>query len=72
MPAAYITTKWGRKISMILAGVSFLAGAILNAAAQDLTMLVIGRLLLGVGIGFGNSVVPLYLSEQAPVQYRGA
>jgi MFS family permease len=34
-------------------------------------MLVVGRLLLGFGVGFVNQVVPLYLSEMAPYQYRG-
>ncbi|KAL1322040.1 hypothetical protein HN51_066956 [Arachis hypogaea] len=34
-------------------------------------MLIIGRVLLGGGIGFGNQVVPLYLSEMAPTRNRG-
>lgn len=35
-------------------------------------MLIIGRLLLGVGVGFANQSVPLYLSEMAPAHLRGA
>lgn len=38
---------------------SFLTGATLNAAAQNLAMLLVGRIMLGVGIGFGNQVCPL-------------
>ncbi|KAL2342540.1 hypothetical protein Fmac_003825 [Flemingia macrophylla] len=30
------------------------SGAVLNAAAKNIAMLIIGRVLLGVGIGFGN------------------
>ncbi|GMI97617.1 hypothetical protein HRI_003431000 [Hibiscus trionum] len=35
-------------------------------------MLLFGRIMLGVGIGFGNQAVPLYLSEMAPTRLRGA
>jgi sugar porter (SP) family MFS transporter len=35
-------------------------------------MLIIGRVFLGIGIGFGNQAVPLYLSEIAPAKIRGA
>ncbi|CAM6105051.1 unnamed protein product [Calypogeia fissa] len=70
--ASYTTQHWGRRPSMLIGGVSFLTGAILNAAAQDLAMLIIGRIFLGIGVGFANQAVPLYLSEMAPAQLRGA
>ncbi|XP_015954213.1 sugar transport protein 14 [Arachis duranensis] len=70
--ASYLTRKKGRKASIIVGALSFLAGAILNAAAQNIAMLIIGRVLLGGGIGFGNQAVPLYLSEMAPARNRGA
>ncbi|KAK4283856.1 hypothetical protein QN277_000760 [Acacia crassicarpa] len=70
--ASNLTRKRGRKASIIVGSLSFLAGAILNAAAENLTMLIIGRVLLGGGIGFGNQAVPLYLSEMAPANIRGA
>jgi predicted MFS family arabinose efflux permease len=41
---------------MLIAGVFFLVGTILDAAAQDLAMLIIGRLLLGCGVGFAHQV----------------
>ncbi|KAK9181529.1 hypothetical protein WN944_024666 [Citrus x changshan-huyou] len=52
-------------------GVAFLAGSALGGSAFNIYMLLFGRLLLGVGIGFGNQSVPLYLSEMAPPKYRG-
>lgn len=70
--AATTTRKFGRKISMFTGGVVFLVGAILNGAAMNVEMLIIGRLLLGVGIGYGNQSVPVYLSEMAPAKLRGA
>ncbi|KAI5349796.1 hypothetical protein L3X38_002685 [Prunus dulcis] len=44
---------------------------VLNAAFHDLALVIIGRILLGCGIGFGNQVVPLFLSEIAPTRIRG-
>lgn len=70
--ASATTKKFGRKISMLCGGVVFLVGAILNGAAMNVEMLIIGRLLLGVGIGYANQSVPVYLSEMAPAKLRGS
>ncbi|KAI5349793.1 hypothetical protein L3X38_002682 [Prunus dulcis] len=40
--------------------------------SQNLIMLIVGRLLLGCGVGFANQAVPLFLSEVAPTRIRGA
>lgn len=69
--ASPVTRDYGRRASIICGGISFLLGAALNAAAANLAMLLTGRILLGVGIGFGNQAVPLYLSEMAPTHLRG-
>ncbi|KAL3812642.1 hypothetical protein ACJIZ3_013910 [Penstemon smallii] len=69
--ASYTTRRFGRRVSMLIAGVFFVTGVILNAAAQDLAMLIIGRILLGCGVGFANQAVPLFLSEIAPTRIRG-
>ncbi|KAF8411237.1 hypothetical protein HHK36_003784 [Tetracentron sinense] len=70
--ASWMTRKLGRKLSMLTGGILFLAGAAINGAAKNVAMLIIGRILLGLGIGFANQSVPLYLSEMAPYRYRGA
>ncbi|XP_010421127.1 PREDICTED: sugar transport protein 11-like [Camelina sativa] len=70
--ASTITRRFGRKVSMTIGSLTFLAGALLNGFAINLEMLIIGRLFLGVGVGFTNQSVPLYLSEMAPAKIRGA
>ncbi|XP_047979001.1 sugar carrier protein C-like [Salvia hispanica] len=70
--AATVTRKLGRKLSMLFGGVLFCTGALINGFAYSVWMLILGRLLLGAGIGFANQSVPLYLSEMAPYKYRGA
>ncbi|CAN6310421.1 unnamed protein product [Urochloa humidicola] len=68
---ASVARSLGRKWSMFGGGVSFLAGAALNAAAQNVAMLIVGRILLGVGVGFAGLSIPIYLSEMAPHRLRG-
>ena len=54
--ASPVTRKHGRRASIISGGVSFFIGAALNAGALNIEMLIVGRIMLGVGIGFGNQV----------------
>ncbi|KAF3955497.1 hypothetical protein ACB098_12G108300 [Castanea mollissima] len=70
--ASSVTRAFGRMPSILVGGAAFLAGAALGGAAFNVTMLILGRVLLGVGVGFANQAVPLYLSEMAPAKYRGA
>ncbi|KAH7296627.1 hypothetical protein KP509_26G031300 [Ceratopteris richardii] len=70
--ASYVTRTFGRKPSMLAGGVSFLVGAGVNGGAENVAMLIVGRILLGIGVGFANQSVPVYLSEMAPAKYRGA
>lgn len=69
--ASYTTRRFGRRITMLIAGVFFIIGVVFNAAAQDLAMLIVGRILLGCGVGFANQAVPVFLSEIAPTRIRG-
>ncbi|XP_075477756.1 sugar transport protein 13-like [Primulina tabacum] len=69
--ASYTTRKLGRRLTMLIAGFFFIVGVVLNASAQDLVMLILGRILLGCGVGFANQAVPVFLSEIAPTRIRG-
>lgn len=46
----------------------YLLGGALNAGAQNLAMLICGRVAQGFAVGFANQSVPLFLSEMV----RGA
>ncbi|XP_027104006.2 hexose carrier protein HEX6 [Coffea arabica] len=70
--ASPVTRTFGRKPSILIGGAAFLTGAALGGAAYNIYMLIFGRVLLGVGVGFANQSVPLYLSEMAPPKSRGA
>ena len=54
--AGISTRKYGRKSTMVGAGIFFMLGAGLCAGAVNLAMLVLGRVALGFGVGFANQV----------------
>jgi MFS transporter, SP family, galactose:H+ symporter len=62
----------GRRLTLLCAGLVFLAGALLSAFAPNEGALLAGRLVVGIGIGFSSVVAPLYISEVAPASVRGA
>ncbi|XP_040377432.1 sugar transport protein MST1-like [Oryza brachyantha] len=70
--AGHVTRKVGRRNSMLIGASLFFVGAILNCAAVNIAMLVVGRVLLGFAVGFTNQSAPVYLAEIAPARWRGA
>ncbi len=61
----------GRRITLVLTSLIFIAGAIICATAGSLNMLVAGRVIVGLGIGVACSTVPMYISEVSPAHARG-
>lgn len=57
--ASWITKKFGRKPTILAGGAAFLIGSALGGAAFNVYMVILGRILLGVGVGFANQVVYL-------------
>jgi MFS transporter, SP family, galactose:H+ symporter len=70
--AGAVADAIGRRRTLLAAGLVFLAGAILSALAPNEAMLLAGRFVVGIGIGFSSVVAPLYISEVAPASRRGA
>jgi MFS family permease len=68
---AWIPDKFGRKWAIIIAGATSLIGGALVAGSAAIPMLVVVRLLHGVGVGMCITITPLYLSEVAPPAKRG-
>jgi sugar porter (SP) family MFS transporter len=62
----------GRRITIILGCMIFCVGGILQTASTGLGVMVAGRLIAGLGVGFISAIVILYMSEIAPKKIRGA
>ncbi|KAH8675185.1 putative MFS monosaccharide transporter [Ilyonectria robusta] len=67
----WIADAYSRKYSIMIAVVIFTIGSALQTASVNYTMLVIARLIGGIGIGMLSAVVPLYISEISPPEIRG-
>jgi MFS family permease len=57
--ANFVTARYGRRVVMIVGGGAFLVGTGLLAGAAHISMLFIGRVCWGVGVGFANQAVPV-------------
>lgn len=63
--------RWGRKPCLLISDLFFTAGAIIIASSFSLAQLIVGRLILGVGVGGAAIICPLYITELAPTKARG-
>lgn len=68
----WMNDKFGRKLSIMVADVLFLIGAIVMAVAPAPWVIIIGRILVGLGVGMASMTAPLYISEASPHRIRGA
>ena len=67
-----LADRFGRRPVLLGIALVFIAGAAASALADTLVVLLVGRTLVGVGIGGASMLTPLYLSEIAPAKKRGA
>jgi SP family myo-inositol transporter-like MFS transporter 13 len=63
--------KFGRKFTIFVADVMFTGGCACMAFAPSIPVLIIGRFIVGLGVGIAAMVVPVYLAEVAPRSIRG-
>ncbi|KAM7280112.1 hypothetical protein ACFE04_007246 [Oxalis oulophora] len=68
--APFVLKNYGHKATILLAAAFFIIGATICSSAVNLIMLIFGRIISGLGAGFGNVAVPLFLFEVLPVQHR--
>lgn len=69
--AGGIADKFGRKPALLLAGLLFSAGALVQAGADATEVLVAGRFVVGLGVGVASVAAPLYVAEMARAEIRG-
>ena len=70
--AGVLADRIGRRPTLLFAGVLFIVGAIIEAAAPGSAVLVVGRLTVGVAVGVASVAAPLFAAEMAPTRLRGS
>ncbi|XP_073121763.1 putative polyol transporter 1 [Henckelia pumila] len=62
---------YGRRYTIVLAGVIFFAGALLMGLATNYSFLMAGRFVAGIGVGYALMIAPVYTAKVAPASSRG-
>ena len=62
---------FGRRKLLLATAIIFAIGAILCAVANSVTALIVGRTIVGLGIGLSSGTVPVYISEVSTADARG-
>lgn len=63
--------KLGRQKELLLASGLYGVGSLVVALAPGLPIVLAGRLLYGVGVGFAMHAAPAYIAETSPARVRG-
>lgn len=63
--------KWGRRGVLIVAAVLFLISSVVCVIPRNVTELMIGRFLAGLGVGAVSLLSPMYIAEISPAKIRG-
>ncbi|XP_047311531.1 probable plastidic glucose transporter 2 [Impatiens glandulifera] len=69
--SGWIADGVGRKKSFQLCAIPLVIGASISATANNLPGMLLGRLLVGFGLGVGPPVASLYIAEVSPAFVRG-
>jgi sugar porter (SP) family MFS transporter len=69
--AGPLADRVGRRVAILSTNLPYLVGLAILSLAQNYWMLLIGRSLVGVGVGGSCIAVPLYLTEISSVATRG-
>ena len=66
-----LVDKHGRRPALFIGSLLFAAGGGLQTSAQNAIMLIVGRVVAGIGVGITSSAGPAFISEVAPEKIRG-
>lgn len=69
--AGPLATKYGRLLTMRLTTIVFILGPVAESLASNIPVMIVGRLLSGVGAGASTVVCPIYVAEISPLEKRG-
>jgi sugar porter (SP) family MFS transporter len=69
--AGYLSDRYGRKKILLLSALLFIVSAWGCMIAATPAVLVVARIVGGVGVGFAAMVAPMFIAELAPAHLRG-
>jgi MFS family permease len=69
-PAGFLVDWRGRRESIFWSCIITLIGAILQTAAVNVGMFILGRFIIGTGLAVAATATPTYVAETAPPKHR--
>lgn len=60
----------GRKFGLYIAAIINIVGAVIAGAAQHIGMFIAGRIIIGMGVGFGQTAASTYVAETTAPKIR--
>lgn len=70
--AGPLSDAFGRKPLIIVSCLIFIVGALTMALSPTIPVLMVGRVIIGLGVGVASMIEPVYLAEISPCKLRGA
>ncbi|KAF2280564.1 general substrate transporter [Westerdykella ornata] len=61
----------GRKPVILVAGILFILGALIQALTASVGGMIVGRSIVGAAVGGASCIAPLYIGELSPSPFRG-
>lgn len=68
---AWLSDRFGRKLTLFMAAVLFALSAVGTALAHTILIFNVFRIIGGVGVGLASLASPMYIAEIAPAKNRG-
>ncbi|MDQ0298151.1 SP family arabinose:H+ symporter-like MFS transporter [Salibacterium salarium] len=69
--SGFLSDRYGRRKILMVAAIFFAISALASALATNVTILILARVLGGLGIGFASALSVTYIAECAPPAIRG-
>jgi len=71
LSAHWLSDGFGRRGAFAGASLSFIIGIVWTLGSSTLGWMLVGRCIMGIGVGLGLAIDPLYIAECSPAKYRG-
>jgi sugar porter (SP) family MFS transporter len=69
--AGPLSSRFGRKITLILAALLFLVSSLGCASSHRLSLFIAYRIVAGIAVGAASMLAPIYIAEVSPPTHRG-
>jgi MFS transporter, SP family, arabinose:H+ symporter len=69
--AGWLGDRFGRKPTLMVSGALFFVSALGSAIPPTFSVLILARIVGGLGVGMASVLAPMYISEFAPPAWRG-